>query len=104
VTHCTLNTFFCLLPLPAMIVLELFTRDSAFRSFSILVMAALLISIPIISLGAVIMFCVRYRQASSVTNGWSFRHLLSPALVLCVHGIYFVGFLLSPWPVAIRGM
>ena len=87
-----------------MIALELFTRQSAFRSASNLVMAVLLISIPVVFLGAAIMLGVRYRQASSPGSGISFRHLLSPAVVLIVHGIYIIGFFLSPWPGAINRM
>ncbi len=87
-----------------MVTLELFLRDSSFRSFGILIMAILLISIPVVFLGSGIMLCVRYRQASFLTNGLSFRHLLSPAVVLIVHGIYIVGFLVGPWPGAIGRM
>ncbi|MEA3208152.1 MAG: hypothetical protein QOE70_1209 [Chthoniobacter sp.] len=87
-----------------MFVLELATRDAALRSFSVVVMAALLISIPLISLGAAVMLCVRFYFSSSPASGLSFRHLLSPAIVLIVHAIYIVGFLLSPWPGAINRM
>jgi hypothetical protein len=85
-------------------VSELVTRTPALRGFGVVIMFLLLISIPVISFGSAILLFVRYRASSSPASGLSFRHLLSPAIVLIVHGIYIVGFLLSPWPVAISGM
>jgi hypothetical protein len=68
------------------------------------IMLLLLVSIPVVFLGSAILLFVRYRALSSSASGLRFRHLLSPAIVLIVHGIYIVGLLLSPWPGAINRM
>ena len=104
--QCIAYTVAALLPLPVMYALELVTRGLAFRSsgFFQLAMLLLLVSIPIIFLGALVMFFRRLTQLSSPESGIQQRHVISAGVVAAFHGIYIVGFLLSPWPVAISGM
>ena len=87
-----------------MFVLDLATRNHAFRSVGSFAMLVLLVSNPIVFIGAAVILCVRYYHLSSPASGLAFRHLLSPTVVAIVHGIYIVGFIFSPWPVAINGM
>ena len=104
--RCILCTVAAMLPLPVMYVLELTTRNLAFRSSGPFqfAMFLLLISIPIIFLVALIMFVRRLARVSLPESGVQQRHVISAGVVAAFHGIYIVGFFLSPWPVAISGM
>jgi uncharacterized membrane protein len=89
-----------------MYALELTTRSLAFRSsgFFQLAMLLLLVSIPIIFLAALVMFFRRLFRLSSPESGIQQRHVISAGVAAAVHGVYILGFFLSPWPAAISGM
>ena len=95
-----------MLPLPVMYVVELTMRNLAFRSSGLFqfAMFLLLVSIPFIFLAALIMFFRWLSRLSSPESDVQQRHVISAGVVAVLHGIYIVGFFLSPWPVAISGM
>ena len=102
--RCLVNTMVCLIPFPAVIVIELPTRNLSLRGLGTLVMAALLISVLIVCLGAAIMFVVRCRESLAMESGLAPRHVLAPLFVAIVHFVCIIWFLASPFPVAISGM
>lgn len=104
--QCLAFTVAALLPVPVLYVLEVTTRSLALRNSGLfqVVMFLLLVSIPIIFLGALVTFFFRLSRLFSPDSGIQLRHVISAGVVAAFHGIYIVGFFLSPWPVAASGM